>query len=126
MGELLAQTRPEARVAFLNDYPSRWSVQWQKHHADFDWVKHFTHYYRPFARANLGVDVVHADTPLDNYRIVVMPALIIGSALAGAVQVLVPRSALLAIGSNPALSIVAITVTYWTSARQRRKHGAAD
>lgn len=38
----------------------------------------------------------------------VMPALIIGSALAGAVQVLVPRSALLAIGSNPALSIVAM------------------
>lgn len=38
----------------------------------------------------------------------VMPALIIGSALAGAVQVLVPRDALLAIGSNPALSIVAM------------------
>ncbi|WP_448231900.1 permease [Microbacterium lacticum] len=38
----------------------------------------------------------------------VMPALIIGSALAGAVQVLVPRSALLAIGSDPALSIVAM------------------
>lgn len=38
----------------------------------------------------------------------VLPALIIGSALAGAVQVLVPRSALLAIGSNPALSIVAM------------------
>ncbi len=35
----------------------------------------------------------------------VMPALIIGSLLAGAVQVLVPRSALLAIGSDPALSI---------------------
>lgn len=35
----------------------------------------------------------------------VMPALVIGSALAGAVQVLVPRDALLAIGSNPALSI---------------------
>jgi uncharacterized protein len=40
----------------------------------------------------------------------VMPALIIGSALAGAVQVLVPRSALLAIGSNPTLSIVAMIV----------------
>jgi uncharacterized protein len=38
----------------------------------------------------------------------VMPALVIGSALAGAVQVLVPRSALLAIGSDPALSIVAM------------------
>jgi uncharacterized membrane protein YraQ (UPF0718 family) len=38
----------------------------------------------------------------------VMPALVIGSALAGAVQVLIPREALLAIGSNPALSIVAM------------------
>lgn len=38
----------------------------------------------------------------------VMPALVIGSALAGAVQVLVPRDLLLAIGSNPALSIVAM------------------
>jgi uncharacterized protein len=35
----------------------------------------------------------------------VMPALIIGSAIAGAVQVVIPRSALLAIGSDPALSI---------------------
>ncbi len=38
----------------------------------------------------------------------VMPALVIGSALAGAVQVLIPRDVLLAIGSNPALSIVAM------------------
>nr|WP_243076254.1 permease [Microbacterium sp. SS28] len=40
----------------------------------------------------------------------VLPALVIGSALAGAVQVLVPRDALLAIGSDPALSIVAMIV----------------
>ncbi len=40
----------------------------------------------------------------------VMPALIVGSAIAGAIQVLVPRDALLAIGSNPALSIVAMIV----------------
>ena len=38
----------------------------------------------------------------------VMPALVIGSALAGAVQVVVPRDALLAIGANPVLSIVAM------------------
>lgn len=38
----------------------------------------------------------------------VMPALVIGSALAGAVQVLIPRETLLAIGSNPALSIAAM------------------
>ena len=38
----------------------------------------------------------------------VMPALVIGSALAGAVQVLVPRETLLAIGSDPMLSLVAM------------------
>ncbi|MGN8027380.1 permease [Microbacterium sp. 22242] len=38
----------------------------------------------------------------------VMPALIVGSALAGAVQVIVPRDVLLAIGSNPLLSVVAM------------------
>ncbi|MGO1411226.1 permease [Microbacterium sp.] len=40
----------------------------------------------------------------------VMPALVIGSAVAGAVQVLVPRSLLVAIGSNPVLSIVAMVL----------------
>src|SRR3546814_15589973 len=39
-----------------------------------------------------------------------MPALVIGSALAGAVQVLVPRDALLAIGSDPALSTATMIV----------------
>ena len=39
-----------------------------------------------------------------------MPALVIGSAVAGAVQVLVPRSLLVAIGSNPVLSIVAMVL----------------
>lgn len=40
----------------------------------------------------------------------VMPALIIGSAIAGAVQVVIPRSMLVAIGSNPVLSIVAMVL----------------
>lgn len=38
----------------------------------------------------------------------VMPALVIGSALAGAIQVIVPREALLAIGANPVWSILAM------------------
>ena len=40
----------------------------------------------------------------------VMPALVIGSAIAGAVQVIVPRTLLVAIGSNPVLSIVAMVL----------------
>ena len=46
----------------------------------------------------------------------VMPALVIGSALAGAVQVVIPRDALLAIGSNPVLSIVAMAALAMTVA----------
>ncbi|MFJ2504082.1 MULTISPECIES: permease [Microbacterium] len=46
----------------------------------------------------------------------VMPALVIGSALAGAVQVLIPREWLLAIGSNPVLSIVAMMILAMTVA----------
>ncbi len=46
----------------------------------------------------------------------VMPALVIGSALAGAVQVLVPRDVLVAIGSNPLLSIVAMVALAMTVA----------
>lgn len=46
----------------------------------------------------------------------VMPALVIGSALAGAVQVLIPREVLLAIGSNPVLSILAMVVLAMTVA----------
>lgn len=46
----------------------------------------------------------------------VMPALVIGSALAGAVQVLAPRDVLLAIGSNPVLSVAALMVLAMTIA----------
>ncbi|WP_402844963.1 permease [Microbacterium sp. GXS0129] len=46
----------------------------------------------------------------------VMPALVIGSAIAGAVQVLIPRDVLVAIGSNPVLSIVTMIVLALTVA----------
>ncbi len=46
----------------------------------------------------------------------VMPALVIGSAIAGAVQVVVPREALLAIGANPVASILAMIALGFTVA----------
>ncbi|MFC3399071.1 permease [Microbacterium amylolyticum] len=46
----------------------------------------------------------------------VMPALIIGSAIAGAVQVMIPRSILIAIGANPVLSVVAMMLLALTVA----------
>ena len=74
---LLAGSVVKARVAMLNCYDSRWSINWQRHMNEFDYVNHFNHYYRPLASRNLNVDILSADEPLDGYKLVVAPALII-------------------------------------------------
>jgi beta-galactosidase len=75
--DLLAGSAVKAEVALLNCYDSRWSIQWQRHHGEFDYVIHFNSYYRPLAVRNVNVDVISADEPLDGYRLVIAPALLI-------------------------------------------------
>lgn len=82
VSELLAGSEVQASVAMLNDYDSLWSIQWQPHHRDFDYVEHFTQYYRPMAALNVPVDVLSAKalTNVENlagYRLVIAPALLI-------------------------------------------------
>jgi beta-galactosidase len=79
---LLAGSEIHASVAMLNDYDSLWSIQWQPHHSDFDYVAHFTHYYRPLAALNVAVDILSANglsggADLSAYRLVIAPALVI-------------------------------------------------
>ncbi len=74
---LLAGSTIVPKVALLNSYDSRWAIQWQRHHRDFDYVAHFNHYYRPLAARNIATDVIAADAPLDGYRLVIAPALLI-------------------------------------------------
>lgn len=74
---LAGSTLAPARVAILNSYDSRWSIQWQRHHADFDYVAHLLHYYRPLSARNIPVDIVSADAPIDSYKMVIAPALLI-------------------------------------------------
>jgi beta-galactosidase len=73
---LLADTSPVAEVAMLNSYDARWSIQWQRHHCDFDYMAHFNHYYRPLAARNIATDVLSCDARLDGYRLVIAPALL--------------------------------------------------
>jgi len=74
---LLCGSTITSDVALLNSYDSRWSIQWQRHHRDFDYVAHFNHYYRPLAARNIAADVISADTPPDDYKLVIAPALLI-------------------------------------------------
>lgn len=74
---LIAGSSVQARVALLNDYESRWSIEGQRHHRDFDYVAYFNHFARPLAARNVPFDVVSADAPLGGYRLVFAPALIV-------------------------------------------------
>jgi beta-galactosidase len=78
---ILAGSEVKASVAMLNDYDSLWSIQWQPHHRDFDYIEHFSHYYRPLALLNVPVDVISARDLTDagkltGYRLVIAPALL--------------------------------------------------
>jgi len=75
---LLVDSQVTAKVAILNDYNSRWSLDWSRQHQDFDYVKHLLHYYKPLAARNIPVDIISADSVLaKKYRVVIAPALVI-------------------------------------------------
>ncbi len=77
LSEHLAGSTVRSRVAIVNSYDSRWSVEAQRHHADFDYVAHLEHWYRPVAARNLAVDIVPPDADLDPYKMVIAPALVV-------------------------------------------------
>jgi beta-galactosidase len=74
---LLSGTVPIAEVAILNSYDSRWAIHDQRQHEDFDYVAHLNSYYRPLAERNIAADIISADAPLDGYKLVIAPAMII-------------------------------------------------
>jgi beta-galactosidase len=74
---LLAGSTVTSSVAFLNSYDSRWSLHWQRHHRDYDYVAHFDHYYRPLAARSIAADIISPNAPLDGYRLVIAPSLAI-------------------------------------------------
>lgn len=77
LSSLLDNTFVQAQVALLHCYESRWSIEAQRHHQDFDYVTYLNHWYRPLATRNVDIDIISADEPLDGYRLVIAPALII-------------------------------------------------
>ncbi len=77
VSDLLAGSVVKARVAMLNCYDSRWSIGWQRHNNNFDYIAHFNLYYRSLAVRNINVDIISADERLEGYKLVVAPSLLI-------------------------------------------------
>jgi beta-galactosidase len=72
----LKGTTPISPVAILQDYPSRWAIDFQLHHKDYDQIETLLDYYQPLKDALGAVDMVEAaEAPLARYRLVVAPSL---------------------------------------------------
>ncbi len=74
---VIAGTAPVSPVAILQDYPSRWTIDFQPHHKDYDQIGVLLDYYAPLKDALGSVDIVEAAGPLDTYKLVVAPNLAI-------------------------------------------------
>jgi beta-galactosidase len=72
---LLAGTSPSAQTAMIFSYDSRWAIDLQRHHKDFDPIKQFVSWYRPLRIQAQAVDIVSPDANFDRYPLVVAPSL---------------------------------------------------
>lgn len=79
VGAAIAGTSPEAQVAILHDYDSRWSIDFHKQTNRWDNVDVLMSYYRPLHDLAQSVDIVDPTFSLDRYKLVVAPGLIVMS-----------------------------------------------
>jgi beta-galactosidase len=67
--------RVVSQVALLNDYDSRWAIDWQKHTEKYDQFAILKSYYHALRTISQSIDIVSPDVPLDTYKLVVVPDL---------------------------------------------------
>jgi beta-galactosidase len=98
-GTAIAGTSPHSEVALVNDYDSRWAINFQRHSAAFDPVKEMMAFYRPLRTQSQAVDMISIDTPLDRYKLVELPALnVISQAIADRLEAYVRQGGHLVLG----------------------------
>ncbi|WP_263385197.1 beta-galactosidase [Granulicella arctica] len=74
-GPALAGTSPHSEVAILQDYDSRWAINWQRHNQAFDPQTQLVSYYKPLREVAQSIDVVSDTALLASYKLVVAPGL---------------------------------------------------
>lgn len=68
-------TRVVSEVAILNDYDSRWALEFQKHTNQYNALQVASSYYRALRKITQSMDVVSPYAPLTGYKLVVAPNL---------------------------------------------------
>jgi beta-galactosidase len=73
-GKTLAGTSPHSQVALINDFDSRWAIDFQRHSGAFDPVEEMVAFYKPLRERSQAVNVISPQASLDGYKMVVAPA----------------------------------------------------
>jgi beta-galactosidase len=74
-GKALAGTEPVAQVALINDFDSRWAIDFQRHNQQFNPDAEMVAFYRPLREMAQGVDVISTEADLSKYKVVIAPGL---------------------------------------------------
>jgi beta-galactosidase len=86
-------------VALLNDYESRWAIDWQKHTDKYEQFAILKSYYHALRNSSQSIDIVSPDVSLDDYKLVVAPDLyLIAKARAGHLAAYVKNGGHLVLG----------------------------
>jgi beta-galactosidase len=75
VGEHLLGAESSAQVAMILSYDSRFAFQGQPNHGDFQYPELFLSYYAALYHRNVGVDIIPPHATLDQYDLVIAPAL---------------------------------------------------
>jgi len=99
--QALAGTTPQAQVALLHSYDSRWAIDFQPHNRNYDQLEVLLGYYAPLREERLTVDIVGADAPLEAYKLVLAPSLnVISAELAARLLAYVQHGGHLVLGAR--------------------------
>jgi beta-galactosidase len=78
IGGLLNNTQvAKNQVAILFDFESRWSLEREPLHKDFDYWTAVLRYYRPLQQMNIGVDIISPEVDISGYKLVIAPYMIV-------------------------------------------------
>lgn len=72
--EALRGTTPVSEVALVHDYDSRWAIEFQRHHRDYDVVGVLLEWRAVLHALLKAVDIIEPVAPLSQYRAVFAPS----------------------------------------------------
>ncbi len=75
VSEAVDGTSVHNSVAIIHSFDSRWAINGQKHHKDFDPIDHMRHYHSALINNGIQADIVNVTAPLSSYKLVVMPSI---------------------------------------------------